>query len=232
MKLAPYVDKLNGSSEFKSFQKENKDAFMVAGFFVLDLEGKHNIHQIDYYIPSKKKIAAFTLDNHVTMQLLDLLNAKNPEKLDLKTNMDLDQLYGILEDEMKNRTITAEIKKIIAVLQTIEGKKIWNLSCVLSGMGILNAHIEDSSKSVLKMEKKSILDFVQKMSPAEYKAKLDEKKKGNGEVHENVKKAVKNVKEDVKQQIEKLNELEAAIEQEKDALVKQSKKESKKVKKK
>ena len=219
MKLAPYVEKLNNSSEFKSFQKEHKDAFMVAGFFVLDLENKNNIHQIDYYVPSRKKIAAFTLDKHVSMQMLDLLNAKNPEKLDVKTNLDLDQLYGILEDEMKNRTITADIKKIIAVLQTIEGKKIWNLSCVLSGMGILNAHVEDSSRSVLKMEKKSILDFVQKMTPTDFKAKLEQNK---GKKNENVEAAVKNVKEDVKKQLEKLNELGAAIEKEKDNLIKQS----------
>ena len=231
MKLAPYVDKLNNSKEFKHFQKENKDAFMVAGFFVLDFEGKNNVHQIDYYVPSKKKIAAFTLDNHVTMQMLDLLNAKNPEKLDIKTNMDLDQLSGILEDEMKNRTITAEIKKIIAVLQTIEGKKVWNLSCVLSGMGILNAHVEDSSKSVLKMEKKSILDFVQKMNPEEFKAKLDQKNNVAGKKNQNVETAVENVKEDVKQQIEKLNQLEEAIEKEKGALTKESNKESKKAKK-
>lgn len=91
MKIAPYVSKLNDSTEFKGFQKEHKDAFMIAGFFVIDLETNKNVHQIDYYVPSKKKIAAFTLDKHVTMQMLDLMNSKVPEKLDLKTNTDLDQ---------------------------------------------------------------------------------------------------------------------------------------------
>ena len=222
MKIGPYVSKLNDSSEFKSFQKEHKDAFMVAGFFVLDLETNNNVHQIDYYVPSKKKVAAFTLDKHVTMQMLDLMNSKAPEKLDLKTNLDLDQLFGILEDEMKNRSITEQIKKIIAILQNIDGKKIWNLSCVLSGMGILNAHVEDSSRTVLKMEKKSLLDFVQKMSPADFKAKLDAGKKQLGNVS----------KKDASAQIKKLDELEKAIQKEKETLMKsENDSESKKAKK-
>src|SRR3989344_8986124 len=175
MKLAPYVNKLNDSTAFKDFQKSHKDAFMVAGFFVLDLETNNNINQIDYYVPSKKKVAAFTLDKRVTMQMLYLLNSKAPEKLDIKTNIDLDQLYGILEDEMKNRNITENIKKIIAILQNIEGKKIWNLSCILSGMEILKAHVEDSSKSVLKMERTSMFDIMKKI-PASELQKMQQQK--------------------------------------------------------
>ena len=148
MKIQPYVSKLNTSSQYKDFAKKNNDAFMVAAFFVLDLENGKNSHVIDYYVPSKKKIAAFTLDNQITLQMMDLMTKKVPEKLDLKTNIDLEALEGILEDEMKNRNVTDDIKKIIAVVQTIDGKKIWNLNCMLSGMGILNAHIEDESRSV------------------------------------------------------------------------------------
>ena len=213
MKIAPYVSKLNESSEFKGFQKEHKDAFMVAGFFVIDLETNKNVHQIDYYVPSKKKIAAFTLDKHVTMQMLDLMNSKVPEKLDLKTNTDLDQLYGILEDEMKNRSITEDIKKIIAILQNIDGKKIWNLSCVLSGMGILNAHVEDETRTVLKMEKKSLLDLVQKMSPEQYKAKMNAGK-DEPAVDEN----------NTEEKMKKLVDLEKAIEKEKASLLKEENK--------
>jgi len=213
MKIQPYVTKLNGSPAFKSFQKEYKDAFMVAGFFILDLEEGKNVHQIDYYVPSKKKVAAFTLDNRVTMQMLDMMNSKAPEKLDLGTNMDLDQIPGILEDEMKNRNITEAIKKVIAIIQNLDGKKIWNLSCVLSGMGILNAHIEDSSKTVLKMEKKNLLDFIQKVNPADLKSNIS---------------LAKDSKEistkDVASQIKKLDELEQAIEKQKEELEKQSNK--------
>lgn len=166
MKIQPYIDKLQSSKQYKTFQNQYNDAFLVAGFFVLDFESGANMHQIDYYVPSKKKVAAFTLDKEIVVQLLDTVNKKVPEKLDMKTNVDLDALKGILEDEMKNRSITEDIKKIIAVLQTIEGKKIWVLSCVLSGMGILKAHVEDSSRTVLKMEKSNLMDYIKRIPGA------------------------------------------------------------------
>jgi hypothetical protein len=165
MKIQPYIEKLQGSQEYKKFQEENKDAYLVAGFFVLDFDTEMNVHQIDYYLPSQKKVAAFTLDAKVEVRILETMNEKVPEKLDLKTNVDLDALKGILEDEMKNRNITENIKKIIAVIQTLEGKKVWILNCILSGMEILKAHVEDESQTVLSMEKASILEYIKKAPP-------------------------------------------------------------------
>ncbi len=204
MKIQPFVDKLTNASAYKDFQKKYKDAYMVAGFFVMDFESGQNMHQIDYYVPSEKKIAAFTIDKGVNLQLLSVINEKVPEKLDAKAKIDLDALAGILGDEMKNRSITEEIRKIIAVLQTVEGRKVWSLNCVLSGMSILNAHIEDESETILKMEKKSILDYVKRMPMP------DIKKAAAAEGVES--------SEDVNDKIKKLNELEAAIEEEKKEL--------------
>ena len=205
MKIQPYIEKLCSSEQYKKFKSENDDAFLVAGFFVLDLEMGKNIHQIDYYIPSNKKVAAFSLDEGVKFQVLDTLNDKTPEELDIKVNTDLDELQGILEDEMKNRNMSEEIKKIIAVIQTIEGKKIWNLNCVLSGMHLLRAHVEDKTKSVLLMEKSSIMDLMKKVPSSELRAA------GKSE-------------EDIKDKIKKLTKLEEAIEKEKEKLVKEESK--------
>jgi len=218
MKIKPYVSRLNSSSQFKQFQKKHPDAFMVAGFFILDLEEGRNIHQIDYYVPSQKKIAAFTLDDGVNFQLLEMLNHKTPEKLDIKTKIDLDAIHGILEDEMKNRSITEEIKKIIAIIQTIDGKKVWNINCVLSGMTILKAHVDDDSQTVLKMEKSSIMDYVKKM-PANM-ANL-----ANG-----MQPQIES-KEKIKETIKKLENLEEAIEKEKKEFEEKLQKKEKKPKK-
>lgn len=211
MKITPYIEKLNASNEFKDFQKKNKDAFMVAGFFVLDLELGQNLSQLDFYVPSKKKIAAFTLDKQVTLQLLDLVKAaKEPEKLDSKTKIDLDAIHGLLEDEMKNRNITEEIKKIIAIIQTIDGKKIWNLNCILSGMGLLNAHIDDESQTILKIEKKSMMDYIQRIPAGQLKQLVPQSQSSPPQNE--------NSKENLENQIKKLSELEETIEKEKTEL--------------
>ncbi len=253
MKIAPYISKLSTSPEYRDFTKKNSDAFMVAAFFILDLENNKNQHVIDYYVPSKKKIAAFTLDNHITMQMMDLMTKKTPEKLDLKTNVDLDTLQGILEDEMKNRNITDEIKKIIAVVQNINGKKIWNLNCMLSGMGILNAHVEDATRTVLRMEKKSFMDLMRKLPVEEIKQQMaaaqgalkksplaqaapeeteesDEEKQDSSPLPPPPVSPTKNQKPDINAQLQKAL---AAIEKEKAQMLKESKKPSpKKAKKK
>lgn len=196
MKIQPYVEKLNSSEEYKKFSEKYKEAYIIAGFFILDLEMGKNIHQIDYYLPTEKKVAAFSLDEKVTVQILDTLTKKVPEKLDMTVNTDLDELKGIVEDEMKNRNMSEDIKKIIAVLQMIDGKKIWNLNCVLSGMNLLRSHVEDESKTVLLMEKSSLLDLMKKVPAHELKMG------GKSE-------------EDARDKIKKLAKLEEAIEKEK-----------------
>jgi hypothetical protein len=210
MKLQPYIKRLVASKEYKGFVKKHSDAFAAAGFFVIDFETGSNIHQIDYYIPSEKKIAAFTLDKGVAVQEMTLVNSKVPEKLDVENNIDLDELRGIVQDEMKNRSMTEDIKKMIAVLQTAEGKKIWNVNCVLSGMEILRAHVDDATKTVLKMDKISMMDIMKKMPQMQIAPK------GGASIGPKS-------SEDVKQQIKKLNILEQAIEKEKENLEKKSK---------
>jgi len=202
MKIKPYVEKLEDSGEFRTFMNKYPQSYITAGFFILDFESGKNVHQIDFYVPNEKKIAAFTLDQKVTLQLLDLMNSKMiPEKLDLKTNIDLDALQGILTDEMRNRGMSENIRKIIAVIQTVNGKKIWNLNCILTGMEILNSHIEDESKTVLRIEKTSMLDLMKKIPMKDLKNMQQPKTEG-----------------DVKTEIKNLEKLQSEIEKEKEKL--------------
>jgi hypothetical protein len=208
MKIQPYIEKLNTSKEYEEFEKKYEDAFLVAGFFVLDFETGQNIHQIDYYIPSQKKVAAFNLNPEVSVQIMKMMNEKVPEKLDSQTNVDLESLKGILEDEMKNRNMTEEIKKVIAVIQNIEGKKVWVLNCILSGMEILKAHIDDDSQTVLMMEKASVMDYIKKMPGAA--AQQGAPKKPS--------------KKDLDKQLAQLDKLKEVLKKEKEEIEKRNKK--------
>lgn len=202
MRIQPIIKKLSSSKEYKVFEKENKDAFLVAGFFVLDFETGMNIHQIDYYIPSNKKVAAFSVNGKIDLRVLETINEKVPEKLDVKTNIDLEALKGILEDEMKNRNITENVKKIIAVIQRLDGKNIWVLNCILSGMEILKAHVDDESETILSMEKASILDYVKKMPSDAFSPKQSPKVS----------------KKELESQMKQLEKLKKALEKEKEKI--------------
>ncbi len=201
MKIKPYIEKLENSELYKNFKIKYPDAFLEAGFFVLDLEGGANVHQIDFFVPSEKKIAAFSLDGEPSVKLLETLNDTIPEELDMNTNIDLDALSGILTDEMRNRGISEDLRKIIAVIQNIEGKRIWNLNCVLTGMEILKSHIEDESQSVLKIEKASIMDIMKKMPTP----KLLKAPETGGDIEDEIKKLDK-VEDEIEKAKEKLKE--------------------------
>lgn len=207
MKIRPYVEKLEKSKEYLEFKQEYKDAFMAAGFFVIDFETGMNVHQIDFYVPSQKKFAAFTLDEGVNLQLMDVMpGGKKPEELDMDNNIDLDALQGILLDEMHNRGMSEEIKKMIAVIQSVDGKKIWNVNCVLSGMEILKAHVEDDSKTLLKVEKSSLMDLMKKIPAGAMQAQPQKPMS----------------KEDKAKQLENLEKIEQEIKKEKEKLKKEA----------
>lgn len=223
MKIQPYFDKLSQSHEYQNFSKENPDAFMVAGFFVIDLETQKNIHQLDFYVPSKKKIAAFSLDGEIICQMLDAITNEAPGKIEPKVKTDFDELQGILEDEMKNRNISDEVKKIIAILQNLNGKKVWNISAILSGMHILRAHVEDKSKTVLKMEKASMMDFIKQVNPQQIQSMGSQVQPMAPQAQ-----SPQDKEQAIKQEVEKLDKLEQAIEKEKAELKKELKAKKKK----
>ena len=163
MKFSHYLERVVDSKEYKQFSREYKNAYLCAGFFVLDFEEGKDIHQVDFYLPKRNKIAAFLLDNGLTYKLAEAMNEKEPEQIKGTIKMDLDKLKGIVQDEMKNHTITERVMKMIAILQSVDGKKVWNLNCILSGMALLKVHIDDANGDILKFEKASFLDFVRKL---------------------------------------------------------------------
>jgi hypothetical protein len=163
MKIQPYFDKLNESKAYKDFIAKNPEAYLSSGFFVIDFQSKKNMHQIDYYIPEKKKMQTFVLDGEeVTSKESDPVNQNIPNKIDIAVNLDLDVLKGLVEDEMKNHTITTKLQKIIAIVQNVDGKLIWNLNCITTDMGVLKVHVSDADHSVLKFDKINLFDVMKK----------------------------------------------------------------------
>ena len=83
-----YSEKLNSSDNFKIFMKENPDAFLCSGFFVIDRQGTDNKQHFDFFVPKNKKIYSFQLENN--MQLIPIENKNDiiPEKISMNCNFD------------------------------------------------------------------------------------------------------------------------------------------------
>ena len=164
MKIDHYFKRIEESKEFKEFKKKNPKAYLCAGFFVLHYEQGKNAHQMDFCLPNGK-IATFILEEGIKMNISESpfkVKAKL-EEIPSTAKLDLDALKGIVEDEMKNRTVTESVKKIIAVLQILDGRLVWNLNCIAGGLNIIQVHVDDVDGNILKFEKHSIMEFMKKM---------------------------------------------------------------------
>lgn len=212
MKFENYMKKLRESDAYKKFRRSYQDEYLCAGFFVLDYETGQNMHQIDYSLPNGK-IATFLFETDKGIQCKiseQALKKKLPEiKVSAKT--DLEALRGIVEDEMKNRTVTEKIRKMIAVLHIMDGRLVWNLQCILDGMGILMVHLDDTDQSVLKFEKHSIMEFIRPGMGAALLAPKDAKgKKINVKDLKALEQELKKLQEEAKKKkgIEKISKKE------------------------
>jgi len=158
MKLSAMFEKLENSSEFKKFKKENPKAYFCAAFFVFDYENKEEKAQLDYCI-SEDDIETFVIADKILKQKAQMAK---PEKLkEIKKdeiNIDLDECLEIVKKEAENQKFIAS--KLIVILQRLKDSEtlIWNITG-FSGFNILRMHLDMSGKLILN-ERKSMLEMM------------------------------------------------------------------------
>jgi hypothetical protein len=154
MKIAELVGELEDAECYKSFMKENPDAFFCAGFLILDLENETEQIQLDYFMPREKKIAAFEFPfarvkihddevKEITLQSLDI-------------GIDVDDLGPRCRELIKENGGNIVPTKIIAVLKG----GIWNLTCMDNVLGIVQIKIDAGNGDVFSFDKGSLMDFM------------------------------------------------------------------------
>jgi hypothetical protein len=90
------------------------------------------------------------------------MERKKLPELKRKIKVEVKDLSVIVEKELEKKNMSSKIKKIIAILQTHEGRVIWNLTCMLESFLILRVHVNALSGEVIKSEKLSLFDFIKK----------------------------------------------------------------------
>ena len=158
---------IESSAVFKKLKQENPNIELVAGFFVLDFISNDEKKTLDYKIPQTNKIFTFELDknNEVTMKQDKLINDPNLPKLQEiqpYTKTEVEELRAIAEKQALENNIKSRFHKIIAVLQIHNNQQVWNLTCMLEGLIILNILINCDTGNIIKFDRKSMMDFVKK----------------------------------------------------------------------
>jgi len=158
---------ITNSNLFLDFKRKYPNAELVAGFFILDfLNNNHNQKSLDY--KEGEKIYTFSIDekNDIILTEDKLIedNTKPPlTKISPDIKVELDEIPSIAEQQAEKYNIKSKFQKIIAVLQIYEDKQLWNLTCILEGLIILNILIDSETEEIVKFDRKSMADFVRKV---------------------------------------------------------------------
>ena len=163
------ISELKKSGEYKKFQKENPDAYLCAGFFVIN-EGQTEQRQIDFWA-KKDKIAAFIFQKDKDGKETVMLKEEEPlkqaamEKISEKISFDIEDAEKIINKEAEKERM--KITKIIAILQISDGKQVWNLTALMPSLFMLRMRI-DMHGDIIERTKGSVFDIVRKNDEQKY----------------------------------------------------------------
>jgi len=155
---------VTSSKIFKDFIKENKDAELVAGFFIVDFFSNDTKQSIDYKLGEKIFTFELRKETEVIMTEDKLIGDSTIPllKISPEIRFDLERVSQVAQEQAKDRSISAKFNKIIAVLQNTENRQAWNLTCMLDGLIILHIFVDSETGEVIKFDRKSIADFIVK----------------------------------------------------------------------
>lgn len=170
MNFKETFEKVQESKIFKDFIEKNPKAELCAGFFIIDLLSNDNKKAIDYKIQDKAKIFTFDVRGEDVLMKEDKLitDTDHPplSKINPDIKVEVEELKSIAGVKALDNGISAKFSKIIAVLQNLkkdeENKQIWNLTCMLEGLIILNILIDANTSEIIKFERRSMMDMIKK----------------------------------------------------------------------
>lgn len=159
------VNRLEKSEIFHKFKAENPNAFSCIGFFILNYKSKIMDYSLDFR--DEKQLFSFKIpekeEDKITLVVDNIIeHQKAIEEISFDVQIDLEDLKEIVEKALLENQVKNKLEDIIAVLQKIDGKRMWNLTCMCEGFTIVSMHIDSEKGNVLKFEKKSLFDLVKK----------------------------------------------------------------------
>ncbi len=141
MNAAEAVRKLEASSEFTDWKKENKDAFLSSLFAMFDKEFEGE-WLASYYSPSAKKVTTFFVDELECLKKGDDAAEKQPKMLDMsRVKTAMADAVAAAKAGLDKRTGEG-IQKTIAILQNLDEGQVWNVSLMTSSFNMFNIKID------------------------------------------------------------------------------------------
>ena len=160
MNLQFYLEKLHNSDIFKKFIKENPNAFLCSGFFVIDLENKQSANQksFDFFVPASKKMFSFKLEDEIN--LIELENFSEMEPLSDNCDFNFEEIENIIKERVIQKEIKNKVQRILLSLQCKAGENFLLGTVFISGLGMIKVNVSLSEMKITDFEKKSFFDMI------------------------------------------------------------------------
>jgi tRNA G10 N-methylase Trm11 len=160
MNLQFYLEKLHTSEIFKKFMKENPDAFLCSGFFIIDKQGNDNKQHFDYYVPNIRKMFSFKMESGIEKVPVEMFEKKISEKVLINYDFDFKDIEKMILNEMEKQNIRSKIQKILLSLQKFDGKDFLIGTVFISALGMLKINIDLQNMKITDFEKKSFFNIM------------------------------------------------------------------------
>jgi len=154
MKVQDLLTELQETQSYKNFKVQNPEAFFAAAFFIIDLENKTEQIQLDFFLPSQNKIAAFEHPFNEPKIHDDEIKQMQPQSTEIK--IDIDDLESTSKRLIKENESAIVPTKIIAILKENQ----WNLTCMDNSLGIVRIKLHAKSGEQTEFNKGSLMDFM------------------------------------------------------------------------
>jgi hypothetical protein len=164
MKVKDLYEELKEKKFFQEFSRQNPEAFLYAGFFILDLKESCEKIQLDFYNPKTNKIEIIEFpfqeikkqENKLPGMEEPEIDIKKTKPLNLEIKIDIDDLEDKCKEVIKENNATMTPSKIIAVLRNDE----WHLTCMDDMLGIITIQLDSKNGNIKNFKKNSLMDMV------------------------------------------------------------------------
>lgn len=159
----PIGSKLLESPVYKEWKKNHQDSRITHYFCALDKDFEiKNFWEIGVYIPKDDKITVFVLGEKVTKKEEDLIFKKegdNVEELSHnEVKLSFDEALKIFRENYLKLFPKAMLGDGFVVLQTIEGKTLWNFTFVTKTLQFINIKINSASGEIESHQAIELID--------------------------------------------------------------------------
>ena len=156
MDIFKEYQELKTQTEFKKFQRDEKDYYLV---HLVVPEQEQNI-EFGFYNPKKDKIIVFQTSPFTKGKEEDVFKeGKTIHPLDFnKVKINFEEAKTQTEKILKTEFSAEKTKKKIIILQYIN-EPVWNITTICESLNIINIRINAETGKIVRKDKSSLLNM-------------------------------------------------------------------------